>query len=143
MGDFMIKIDNETYTNEKIDVSWGTFSYSYFDNGVRKRRSGNSPYFDISIINNLNEEICVGIETTISDIELKNLNIGKDLDINTYISDLIYSINGICEPIFERNENFICLINKINSDTFNFKFNYKSLNIIIDCNILMNLSDSD
>ena len=135
----MFKINNKIYENELIEVSLGQFDLSYMDEGIRKNKSGSAPYFHIEITNETNDKIWLGIETTICDNELKDLKIDKEIDMKKHITDIIYSVNGSFDNVYD--ENFTSSIKKIKNNIFKFKIDYRPLYIEIDCNIVIDFKD--
>jgi hypothetical protein len=78
----MIKINNDEYDQYDIKISWGKFVA--FSHG--EKRTGIAPFITFNIENN----IFIGLELTISREMFQNIEIGTKIEINKYITDIIY-----------------------------------------------------
>ncbi len=121
----MIKIKNKEFDKVNTKISFD----NYFVTNNGKKRKGISPYISFNIDN-----IYIDIET-IYDIKwLKNMKLNQEIDINKYITNILYEEENRCEQLYDIK---YCLITKIKEDTFNIKLQCKENEIIIDENIII------
>ncbi len=118
----MIKINNKTYNNNKIEIIFDKFI------NCENNEEMNTLNFYFIIKNDIQLEI----ETKISNNILSNMNINNHLDINKYITDIEYQDeNGYTTLIHEK---YYSLLTRINEKDFNIKFKIESndINIKVD-----------
>ncbi len=79
----MITINNKEYNDYLITKNWGKFSID----SKKQEKQGISP----TITFNINDEIVIEVELTITKEELKSYEINKEIDIKKDISDILYN----------------------------------------------------
>lgn len=121
----MICINNKIYDNVDKKVSWGKFSVSSVVDGVRKYRSGESPF--VKFIINDSDNVIIGIETTYPKEWFSDLKIGTKIDFNKYISDITFEDSKGWYSIYPPKDEDECKLSKLSNNTFNIK-------LIIDSN---------
>lgn len=123
----MIKLNNKKYDNYKIEVLWDNFEVISND----KKIKGISPFISFNIDNN----IIIEIETSISKETLENININEKININQYLTDIIFEEQNVSRSIIDWKYNFE--MTKINSNFFKIEFdiNNNDEKIKIDCNV--------
>lgn len=123
----MIKLNNKKYDNYKIEVLWDNFEVISND----KKIKGVSPFISFNIDNN----IIIEIETSISKETLENININEKINITQYLTDIIFEEQKGSRSIIDWKYNFE--MTKINSNFFKIEFdiNNNDEKIKIDCNV--------
>lgn len=123
----MIKLNNKKYDNYKIEVLWDNFEVISND----KKIKGISPFISFNIDNN----IIIEIETSISKETLENININEKININQYLTDIIFEEQNVSRSIIDWKYNFE--ITKINSNHYKIEFdiNHNDEKIRIDCDV--------
>ena len=123
----MIKLNNKRYDNYKIEVLWDNFEICSND----KKIKGVSPFISFNIDNN----IIIEIETSISKETLENININEKINITQYLTDIIFEEQKGSRSIIDWKYNFE--MTKINSNFFKIEFdiNNNDEKIKIDCNV--------
>ena len=123
----MIKLNNKKYDNYKIEVLWDNFELG----SNNKKIKGVSPFISFNIDNN----IIIEIETSISKETLENININEKINITQYLTDIIFEEQKGSRSIIDWKYNFE--MTKINSNFFKIEFdiNNNDEKIKIDCNV--------
>ena len=102
----MITINNKEYNDYLITKNWEKFSID----SKKQEKQGISP----TITFNINDEIVIEVELTITKEELKSYEINKEIDIKKDISDILYNNkNGWISLITENYNGKITRINNI------------------------------
>lgn len=91
----MIKINNVEFIIEKVKISYGKFSVSI--HGFRKQ--GISPYISFYINDNFGNKNVLSVETTYPTEYFKTLKLNKEVDFSRFISDIIYTKNGVWDSL--------------------------------------------
>jgi len=123
----MIIINNQEYNNYEIKIDWSNFSV--YSNG--KRRIGIAPFITFNIENN----IFIGLEFTFSKEMFKDLELNKKINVEQYISDIVYEDEEGWISII--NQEYNCNITR--KDEINFKIEFCIENIIINTIIELSL----
>jgi len=82
----MISINSKTYNNFDKKILWIKFNVNSKVEGIKKSRSGEAPFIQFNINNN----IFIGIETTYPKDWLSDLQVGAKINFSNYLSDITY-----------------------------------------------------
>lgn len=126
----MIRINNKEYVHYNTKVSWGNFETVIFD----KKEIGISPFITF----NIEDNIAIGIETRISKEKLKSINIGEVVNLDKYITDIVYEDKKGWVSIIDGKRS--CSLSKIIDDIFLIEFSVdfeeqEEFNIIINSEV--------
>ena len=112
----MIKINKDEYFNYDIKITWGNFNAQV----AGKKIEGLAPFIQYNIEN----KIYIGIEFVFSKEMFESVELNKMININNYISDIIYEDkNGWISLIISK---YNCNITRINQDTFKLELSLES-----------------
>lgn len=127
----MIKINNVEFIIEEVKISYGKFSVS--SQGCK--RQGISPYISFYINDNFGNKNILSIETTYSTDYFKILKVNEEIDCSKYISDIIYTENGIWDSLITGK--YTSELIKLDKNKYKIILQcyYKDLDYIIDLNL--------
>ncbi len=128
----MYKINNNDI---KIGKAYMIFGNAWMQKQNEEKIEKYSPRIWVEGLDDNNRMM---VETFISDVELNDLNVGEELDLKEYITDLIFFSGpdfGSAEFLGDGSESTKVIITKIAENKFNIKANIETINLIYDVDI--------
>lgn len=126
----MIKINDKEYFNYTYNVSWGNFETT----NSSGKENGISPFITFNIADNLS----IGIETMISSEKLNSIENSEVVNLDKYITDIIYEDENGWVSIVD--SKYSCILSRTMGNIFLIKFSVdfeeqEKLNIIINSEV--------
>lgn len=133
----LISINNEKYNTYKVKISWSDFTVSSRRGYSVIKHYGTAPFITF----NINDNIFIGLETTLSKEMIKNTKVNEQTDITKFISDITYEDEKGWISII--NGEYVCYLVRKDVNKFQIVLDVKSevienLNIFIDTIVEIN-----